>query len=87
MFEFALARLRTITPKDDTSRRWIALSRARTALQLLILRNPVRDRGDLAAHSSAKEGIGKSILALTGERERTDMIIIFKTVYGEEPAQ
>jgi hypothetical protein len=52
---------------------------------MLLLRNQVWDHGDLAAHQSAKESIGKSILALTVEQEQSDMMAIFKAVFGKEP--
>lgn len=85
MVDFALTRLNTLSHIDDISDRWVVLGRQRTALQTLLLRNPLRDCGDLAAHGSAKESIGQSVLALTVEQERTDMIAIFNAVFGEEP--
>jgi hypothetical protein len=52
---------------------------------MLVLRNAVRSRGDVAAHASAQKLIGESVLALTGEQERRDMSAIFRAVYGAEP--
>jgi len=77
--------LETINHSDDVSCRWRALGRQHTALRKLVLPNQVRDRGDLAAHTSAKKNIAESVLALTEEQERKDMIAIFKVVFGEEP--
>jgi hypothetical protein len=52
---------------------------------MLLLPNQVRDRGNLAAHASAKESIAESIFAAMAEQERADMIAIFKFVFSEEP--
>jgi len=84
IFNSAFMRLKT--PGDDLPQRWLALSSRQTALRMLLLPNQVRDRGDIAAHSSAKRSIGESVLALTVDGERADMMAIFKAVYGEEPA-
>jgi hypothetical protein len=81
----AQIRLTTPSPSDKVSREWTALGTQRTALQMLLVRNKVRDRGDLAAHSSAQKLIGESVMALTLDQERKDMITIFKAVFGEEP--
>jgi len=85
MIDFALRRLNALSPIDEVSARWIVFSKQRTALQMLLLPNQVRDCGDLAAHASAKESIAESILALTVEQGRADMNAIFKVVFGEEP--
>ena len=85
MIDFALTRLNALSPIDEISARWIVFSKQRTALQMLLLPNQIRDRGDLAAHASAKESIAESILALMVEQGRADMNAIFKVVFGEEP--
>lgn len=69
---------------DDISAQWRALGSRSTALALLLFRNPVRSRGDLAAHASVKKHISESVLALSGERERGDMCAIFEAVFGTE---
>jgi hypothetical protein len=85
MVDFASTQLNTLDPIDDKYRWWNDLGKQHTALQTLLLRNRIRDRGDLAAHGSAKECIGESVLALTVERERMDMMAIFQAVFSEEP--
>jgi len=77
---------RLSNPNNDLPPDWAALYNRPTALRRLLLRNPVRSRGDVAAHVSAKQYIGESVLALVDEQERNDMIAIFKAVFGEEPA-
>jgi hypothetical protein len=81
----AQIRLTTLSPSDKVSCEWTVLGTQRTALQMLLVRNKVRDRGDLAAHSSARKHIGESVMALAVDQERKDMITIFKAVFGEEP--
>ena len=80
--ESASTQLRNRT--NNLPPQWNALCSRPTALRRLLLPNPVRSRGDIAAHVSAKECIGESVLALAEEQERKDMIAIFKSVYGEE---
>ena len=82
MLESASTQLRN--PTNNLPCQWNALCSRPTTLQRLLLPNP--SRGDMATHVSAKEYIGESVLALTNEQEREDMIAIFKSVYGEEPA-
>jgi hypothetical protein len=81
LVDSAVAYLKTLTPSDDTSRRWIVLGTQHTAIQKLLLYGRVQDRGD----PSAKKDTTESILALEGQG-RTDMTSIFRAVYGEEPA-
>jgi len=83
MLNSAFTRLSALS--NDVSPEWLALGKQRTALQLLLLPSRIRNRGDIAAHVSAKKLIGESILALTEVQERNDMIVIYKAVYGEEP--
>jgi hypothetical protein len=65
---------------------WMALGSQPTALRRLLLPNQVRSRGDAAAHHVSEQGlIADSVLALTEEQERNDMIAIFRAIYGEEP--
>jgi hypothetical protein len=73
-------------PGANISEQWKALGQRSTALRILLLPNPIRSRGDVAAHGSAQKHIGESILALTVEQERKDMSIIFRAVFGTEPA-
>ena len=84
ILESASTQLRN--PNNNLPCQWNALCNRPTAIQRLLLPNPVRSRGDIAAHVSAKEYIGESVLALKDEQEREDMIAIFKGVYGEKPA-
>ena len=85
MVDFASTQLNTLDPIDDKYRWWNDLGKQCTALQTLLLRNQIRDCGDLAAHGSAKECIGESVFALTVEREWMDMMAIFQAVFSEEP--
>ena len=84
MFNSASNRLQNAG--DDISKQWKAVySRSEsTALKMLIFRNSVRSRGDIAAHASAQKLIGESVLGLTGT-QREDMCTIFAAVYGVEP--
>jgi hypothetical protein len=70
---------------DNLPPQWTALSSQPAALRMLVLHNPVRSRGDVAAHASAQRLIGKSVLALTVEQEQKDMTAILRAVYGAEP--
>jgi hypothetical protein len=63
----------------------MALGSQLTALRRLLLPNQVRSRGDIAAHVSDPDLMGQSVLALTEEQERKDMIAIFQAIYGKEP--
>ena len=72
-------------PTDAVSEYWVALGRRSTALRKLVFPNQVRTRGDSAAHASKQSLISESVLSLKGEQEWTDMIVIYCTVYGEEP--
>lgn len=79
----ALTQLKT--PRDDLPLQWMALGSQLTALRRLLLPNQVRSRGDIAAHVSDPDLMGQSVLALTEEQERKDMIAIFQAIYGKEP--
>jgi len=78
--------IRLSTPSNDLPHKWMALRSRPTALRRLLLPNPVRSRGNIAAHASAKQHIGESVLALVDEQEREDMIALFEVVFGEELA-
>jgi len=80
LYNFALTRLKSNLPLE-----WMALGSRPTALGMLLLPSQVRSRGNIAAHSSARKLIGESVLALTVEQERNDMIVIYRAVYGVEP--
>ena len=81
MFNSASNRLQN---GDNLSDQWKAIHSRPTALKMLFFRNTVRSRGDLAAHASAQNLIGESVLGLAGT-EREDMCTIFAAVYGVEP--
>lgn len=83
MFSSALNQLQN--GGDHISDRWRALRSRPTALKMLIFRNAVRSRGDLAAHVSAQKHISEGVLALAGVNEREDMCAIFAAVFGVEP--
>jgi hypothetical protein len=70
---------------DDLPPDWMALGGQPTALAKLVFPSQVRSRGNIAAHASAKKLIGESVLALSVEQERNDMIAIYRAVYGDEP--
>ncbi|KAG1735908.1 uncharacterized protein EDB91DRAFT_1337530 [Suillus paluster] len=67
---------------------WLPIVSRPTALHLLLHRNRVRDRGDWAAHTSAKDDMSQSILVLKAGPERDDMTFIFRAVFdGGDPVQ
>jgi len=51
---------------------------------MLLLPNQVRSCEDVLAHGLTQKLIGESVLAVTEERERDDMIMIYRAVYGVE---
>lgn len=84
IYNTALTRLKTLS--NDVPKRWADLGRKQTALQLLLLPNRLRDRGDIAAHASAPKNLGESIFALPEEQHREDLTNIFWAIFNEEPA-
>jgi uncharacterized coiled-coil protein SlyX len=67
-----------LTTSEHVSADWIAVANRPSALRLLLKPNPVRYRGDMVAHSSTRELIGESVLALRPGWERGDMTVIFR---------
>jgi hypothetical protein len=80
----AQIQLTTLSPSNNVSCEWTALGMQCTALQMLLVPNKVRDRSNLAVHTSVQKHIGESVMALTVDQERKDMIMIFKAVFGKE---
>ena len=70
---------------SDTPHQWRTLGSQSTALRMLLLSSSVHFRGDLAACASAPKLIGESVLSLTVEQEKKDMIAIYQAVFGTEP--
>jgi len=52
---------------------------------MLLLPSEMQKAGDATAHSSMKEYIGESVLALEERWERDNMIVIFWAVFNLDP--
>jgi hypothetical protein len=76
---------RFLNTLKDLDVNWKAIGRQPDVLKVLLEPNTLRCHGNVAAHTSSKESIANSILAIQGKWERATVTTIFRAMYGVEP--